>query len=260
MSMTSRVRVLGEVPWPVATELPIYQLPGWLDTLGLVAGITTRGEGFDLGWHSPDPTAQFSDRWRRLVDGLGGFQEVVQGYQTHGTAVRWHEPAGDPGWFRFEGTDGHATAASGVLLTITVADCVPVYLALPDQGPFALVHAGWRGASAGIVQVAVEKLVEQSGRPAADIVMHCGVGICGTCYEVGPEVLEAFGLRGDFPGPWSVDLRDQLWRQAEKLGLSDVTLSDRCSYCEPGLFYSHRREQGKAGRMVAFLGRPSIAG
>lgn len=260
--MTSGADILGETRWTGDESLPVYLVPGWQERLGLVAGITGRGtEGdFDLGWHGPGPVARFSVNWRKLVTALGQGSplEVVQGYQTHGTTVRWHEPLGDACWLRVDETDGHACDAAGVMLTVTVADCVPVYLALPD-GPFALVHAGWRGASSHILAAAVEKMVERSGRSASEIVMHCGVAICGNCYEVGHEVLEAFGLRGDFPGPWGVDLRRTLADQAEQLGLEDVTLSDRCTSCEPGAFYSHRGEQGKAGRMVAFLGRPAAA-
>ena len=44
--------------------------------------------------------------------------------------------------------------------------------------------------------------------------MHCGVGICGSCYEVGSEVVTGLGLPADGPGPWHVDLRERLAAQA----------------------------------------------
>ena len=66
----------------------------------------------------------------------------------------------------------------------------------------ARLRAAARRLSAGIVERGLELLGEQSGANATEVVMHCGVGVCGTCYEVGYEVLEAFGLRGDLPAPF----------------------------------------------------------
>ena len=110
--------------------------------------------------------------------------------QVHRPEVRWH---GDPGgWLLIEGVDGHATDAPGVLLTVTIADCVPVYLADPVGRRVALLHAGWRGLAAGILEAGVG-LLSSRGSSAADILMHCGVSICGNCYEVGSEVFAALG-------------------------------------------------------------------
>ena len=54
------------------------------------------------------------------------------------------------GWVQVEGIDGWVTTAPGVLLTVTVADCIPVYLAVPGKA-VALLHAGWRGTAGGIL-------------------------------------------------------------------------------------------------------------
>ncbi len=123
----------------------------------------------------------------------------------------------------------------------------------------ALLHAGWRGTAAGILERGAELLASRTDCSAADIVMHCGVGICGDCYEVGPEVLEGVGLRGDGRGPWKVDLRERLADQAARIGLGDVTSSSWCSAHHRPLFYSHRASAGTDGRMVAYLGIPAPA-
>ena len=86
--------------------------------------------------------------------------------------------------------------------------------------------------------------------------MHCGVGICGQCYEVGSEVVVGCGRPADGPGPWHLDLRDVLADQAAALGVRNVTLSSRCSAHERPTFYSHRASRGTDGRMVAYLGIP----
>ena len=86
--------------------------------------------------------------------------------------------------------------------------------------------------------------------------MHCGVAICGKCYEVGSEVFEAL----DLPPPEArdgrglLDLRAVLERQGRALGVSRVSTSDRCSAHDATDFFSHRASRGGDGRMVAYLG------
>jgi YfiH family protein len=191
-------------------------------------------------------------RWRAFRATFASrFPTVVLGHQVHGTDVRWHE-ALPPGWLVLEGVDGHATAQAGVLLTVTVADCIPIYLADLQTGAIALLHAGWRGSAGGILPRGVEALSSHAGANPRDIVMHCGVGICGKCYEVGPEVAEQYGRTGTI----RLDLRDALHRQAGELGIGEVTISAACSAEDRSHYFSHRASGGKDGRMVAYLGRP----
>jgi copper oxidase (laccase) domain-containing protein len=166
--------------------------------------------------------------------------------------VAWHERA--EGWLQVEGVDGHGTAAHGVLLTVTVADCIPVYLVDPHRRAVALLHAGWRGTAAGILSRGLALLAERAGTEPDDVVMHAGVGICGPCYEVGSEVVTGVGLPADGPGPWHVDLRERLAAQGRWLGIGEVTRSSWCSAHDRPRFYSHRASGGTDGRMVAYLG------
>jgi YfiH family protein len=238
--------------------VPRFALDEWQDRFGVAAGITARGDGpgrgFDLGLWTDAPVGDVMSRWRAFRAAEPGFGAVVLGNQVHRTEVAWHERA--DGWLQVEGVDGHATAAPGVLLTVTVADCIPVYLIAPAQRAVALLHAGWRGAAAGILERGVRLLSARAGCSPAEIVMHCGVGICGSCYEVGPEVLEGFGLRGDGRGPWQLDIRERLADQAAELGVGEVSRSSWCSAHHRPLFYSHRASAGTDGRMVAYLGFP----
>ena len=84
--------------------------------------------------------------------------------------------------------------------------------------------------------------------------MHCGVAICGTCYEVGSEVFEALELSPPADGRGLLDLRAVLERQGRALGVSRVSTSDRCSAHDAADFFSHRASGGADGRMVAYLG------
>jgi copper oxidase (laccase) domain-containing protein len=239
--------------------IPRYEVPGWSERFGLVAGISGRSGADDLdadfGLHSDRPVGPLMDRWRAFRDAMPEFPGSVLGYQVHGTAVRWQDGALD-GMLRVEDVDGHATATHGVLLTLTVADCIPVYLAAPAHGAVALLHAGWRGAAGGILTRGLDVLKERTGAAPADVVMHCGIGICGNCFEVGHEVLEAFGLRGDHPGKWAVDVRDQLLDEAAGAGVEEATSSEWCTMHDADHFYSHRASNGGPGRMVAYLGIP----
>jgi len=240
---------LAEIP-AGDPAVPRLELAEWAQRYGLVAGITTRP--LSLGLWSDEPVGQVIGRWRAFRAAFGArFPSIVLAHQVHGTDVHWHEslPAG---WLILDGIDGHATSEQGVLLTVTVADCIPMYLAVPKKGAIALVHAGWRGTADGILEQCVELLKWRSFAKASDIVMHCGVGICGACYEVGSEVAMRFGLTGTV----KLDLRAVLTRHARDLGIEEVTTSPWCSAEGRDRFLSHRASKGRDGRMAAYLGRP----
>ena len=240
------------LPGPV----PLYQLPPH-HLPGAVAGISGRGavpgRGFDLGLWSDAPVGEVMSRWRAFRRALPGFDAVVLGNQVHGVVV---ETIGaERGWIQLDGVDGWVTTAPGVLLAVTIADCIPVYLVVPQRG-VALLHAGWRGTAGGILPIGLERLLAVTGAVPGDVIMHCGVGICGPCYEVGSEVMTGCGLPAEGGGPWHVDLRGHLAATAESLGLGRVTLSAWCSAHDRHSFYSHRASRGADGRMVAYLGLP----
>jgi len=238
--------------------VPRMELSAWAERYGLVAGITTRGVGaapFSLGLWSDEPVGHVFTRWRALRAAFAArFPTLVLSHQVHGNVVQWHESLPE-GWLVLDGFDGHATNQQGTLLTVTVADCIPVYLAVPQKGAIALLHAGWRGAASGVLGRGVELLKWRGFAKSTDIVMHCGVGICGVCYEVGSEVATCFGLP-ESATPVPLDLRAILARQAHELGIEQVTISPACSAHNRDRFFSHRASGGRDGRMVAYLGRP----
>ena len=249
----SEVRLPGEVPR--------FEVPGWREQYGVVAGVTGRGEGpgrgFDLGLWTDAPVGEVMTRWRAFRKAEPGFEATVLGNQVHQTEVAWHERG--QGWIQLEGVDGHATRARGVLLTVTIADCIPIYIVDPVARAVALLHSGWRGTAGRILERGVELLHTAAGSRAADLLVHCGVGICGHCYEVGSEVMIGCGLRADGPGPWHADLRAIVAEQARALGVEKISTSQLCSAHDRPLFYSHRASGGQDGRMVAYLGIQPLA-
>jgi polyphenol oxidase len=248
------VRQIAEesVPGPV----PRFEIPGWRERHGVLAGITSRGSeeggrGFDLGLWSRQPVGEVMNRWSEFRRAISGFHAFILGNQIHGTEVRRLDQV--EGWVQVQGVDGWVTTTPGVLLSVTVADCVPVYLVAPGRG-VALLHAGWRGTAGGILDRGVKALTEASGATEAELTMHCGVGICGDCYEVGSEVMAGCRVPAPGDGPWHLDLRSVLTKRGLEIGLSEVTSSTWCSAHHRPLFYSHRASGGADGRMVAYVG------
>jgi len=237
--------------------VPRAELAEWRERFGLVAGLTVRGGngGFSLGLQTEEAVGQVMGRWRAFLHAVRpAFPAFQMARQVHSATVAWHEGVG-AGWHLAEEVDGHATAQRGLLLGVTIADCVPVYLAARDGGAFALLHAGWRGIAAGILERGVGLLASRCGVKPGDVAIHLGVGICGGCYEVGPEVVHAIeGRRAG--GPTGLDLRDALSARAARLGLRGITRSPHCTACSRDRFFSHRGSAGHDGRMVAYLGRP----
>lgn len=259
MGQPLRVRrsELIEAPVP-ASAVPRAELDEWRDRLGLVAGITERGaDGFSLALRSPVETAlRTAQRFRVFRDAMQpAFHALQMSNQVHGTHVLRHEAVG-PGLHVADDADAHVTDQEGLLLAVSVADCIPVYLAARGGASFALLHAGWRGIAAGVLEAGIEALCRVARVGPSDVIAHFGVAICGDCYEVGPEVLLAVEGR-TARSPARLDLRAALVRRAERAGLLEISVSPLCTSCDADRFFSHRASGGGGERQLAYLGRPA---
>lgn len=242
------VRTVREVRSP--GKIPLYRQPEWERAYPwLIQATTGRGEdssdGFDLGLFGDAPVGPVLERWGLVREALGT-QRAVHSRQVHGRNISGHEDA-SPGLLVLDGYDAHWTARAGILLTVSVADCVPIFLVDPGRRRVALLHGGWRGTAAGILARGIEAL----GGDPADLKLHLGPAICGRCYEVGPEVHAALGLpRPDGKRP--VDVRAVQAIQAIQAGIpaSSITLSEHCTLCGGG-FFSHRA--GSSSRQMGVL-------
>lgn len=237
-------------------RIPALVHPGWASSFPwLVQGTTTRGapgNAFDLGLFSGgSPKQVVHKNWGRLL-AMTAMTSAVHAHQVHGADVLVHESS-RPGLHLVEPCDGHATAQPGVLLAVTTADCVPVSIVAPKTRTIALLHAGWRGVAAGVLERGLAVLSDLSGAPTAALRLHLGPAICGTCYEVGPEVFEALGERRP-RGPMPLDLRAVLAGRAVALGLDPVgvTVSEHCTRCTGSGLFSYR--EGDRSRQVGYLG------
>jgi len=212
------------------------ELPG-----GGRALFTTRLDG-NLSTGAGVDHAHGLDRRAELCGRLG-LRWLCSSRQVHGTAVHVVEritgTAGEPVAID---ADGHATATPGLGVTVLAADCLPV--ALGCDGAVAMLHAGWRGLAAGVLEHGVGVLRELGGdeTPIAAVVGP-GAGVC--CYEVGGEVQNAFA--GAHAHGRRVDLRAIADERLRAAGIADVRHVNACTICDER-FFSYRREGARAGR------------
>jgi polyphenol oxidase len=174
------------------------------------------------------------------------------------------------------------------VVSVQAADCVPLLIADRRLGVVAAAHAGWRGLANGVPRVVVERLTSAYGSRPADLVAAIGPSVGACCYEVGPDVRQAFddagferaSLDGWFlPSPVRLEAnppmpglrterRDGYWffdgwasarEQLREAGLDDahVFSAGLCTASHPDVLCSYRRDGAAAGRIAGAI-RPSL--
>jgi YfiH family protein len=222
-----------------STELR-FELPGGGEAL-----FTARAEG-NLSSVAGDGAAD-AERARELLRTHIGAERLVRGYQVHGAVVQRVEALPHPATTLAE-ADGQATALCAAGMMVLTADCLPV--ALGSASAVAMVHAGWRGLAAGVLQSGVDALRLLSGEGEIVAVIGPGAGRC--CYEVGPEVHAIFGEAPPVEG--RIDLRAIARVRLLAAGVTRVREVGACTICDER-FFSHRREGARAGRQAGVAWR-----
>ncbi len=240
---------------------------------GVTAFSTTRGEvdrrsaysGVNLCDYVGDDALRVLDARLMLAMQLGiDLDDLVMPRQTHSCRVAVVDEAFrtmdiDKQEAALEGVDALVTSLTGVVIGVNTADCVPIVLADEQAGVIAVAHAGWRGTAGRIAGKVVEAMCRQGAR-ADRIQAAMGPSICQECFEVGDEVVEAFGQaqfaldaivkRNPATGKAHIDLRAA--NEAVLIGAGvaaeHISLSQHCSCCEQDRFFSARRLGIKSGR------------
>ena len=169
-----------------------------------------------------------------------------------------------------EGCDGAVTDNPRVVLTVQTADCVPIFIYDPRRPAIGLLHAGWRGAQGGILENGIDLMHRRYGAEPSDLQVWLGPAIGPCCYEVGPEVAEAFQARqqagavvggnwlveGEREGKWQLDLHGYLKAVLVHRGVSvhRIERMSDCTACRSDQFFSFRARPSEKGRMLSFLG------
>jgi polyphenol oxidase len=231
-----------------------------------IGGISTAPfESLNLGVLTDDPNEAVVENRRRLAAALNlDPARVPIGLQVHAGDLAFHAGPQEPSPFAEPGSeipkvDGHVVREPGLAPLVFVADCLP--LALSGPGGVAMLHCGWRGLAAGIVAAGAEAV------DATDAAIGPGIGPC--CYEVGPDVLDAFTQLGDgithaADGPKSgayvpklarrrLDLPEVTRRLLRAAGVKRIESAGLCTSCESELFFSHRRDAGRTGRQAGLV-------
>jgi hypothetical protein len=169
------------------------------------------------------------------------------------------------------GWDALVTDQPGIMVAVRTADCVPILMHDPKRRVVAAVHAGWRGAVAGIVPKTLALLESRFGSCLEHVQISIGPSAGACCYEVDEPVLDR--LCQGFPH-WSkvvrtrrdrkvhLDLKALVKEQAMVLGAApkSITTVNLCTICHRDLFFSYRREGKVNGTMVSAIGLPMRRG
>ncbi|MFS0727620.1 peptidoglycan editing factor PgeF [Paenibacillus sp. 1P07SE] len=266
----------------------LYLLTAWMDNHpGLTAGFTGRHGGvsgqhwqsLNVGLHVGDePTLVVRNR-ELVTEAIGWAAESwTSSEQVHGNAVH-HVSAAERGRGRSSREDALAdcdavvTAEKGVLLTSLYADCVPLYFHDPRREVIALAHAGWKGTVLEIASATVREMSEKYGSKPEDVRAAIGPSIGSCCYEVDePVISRAMPLIEELTkqpgsdrsvmvtpsskGKARLNLKEINRQIMIKAGIlpMNIELSTRCTGCRTDLFFSHRMEGGKTGRMASWIG------
>jgi len=248
-------RHVGEVCW---VPLP----GGWPD--GVSGGLSCRRGGvspapqdsLNVGTRVGDDPAHVAENLARLARATGApLSRAARLPLRHGAEV--HVVAqgglGAPG-------DALVTCVPGLPLALTMADCYPVFFA-GDRPGVALAHAGWRGARAGVASTTLRALAAALDCGPSALRAWVGPGIGPCCYDLPEEDAHRFPPRFRSPasrdpdGRQAIDLPSFLEAELLTAGLPPERLSVArlCTACRSDLFYSHRRDGGRTGRMLAWI-------
>ena len=204
-----------------------------------------------------DPTRVAANR-DRFAAACGGAPVFLR--QVHGTRVVRLDAADAGPDAPVHEADASVTTESGIACTVQVADCLPVLFAAPDGRGVAAAHAGWRGLSAGVLEATVAALGEAAGCRPGEIDAWLGVCIGPEAFEVGADVLAAFGAPLDRtggrrfvptqPGKWLADLAGLARDRLMAAGVERVSAAEGCACLDASRFFSYRRDR-VSGRMAA---------
>lgn len=205
-----------------------------------------------------DDPAAIHENQRRFAGWLEGAQPVYLD-QVHGTQVvrltRADLAPGRP----FQQADASFTTDRGMACTVLVADCLPVLLAAPGGRGVAAAHAGWRGLAGGVLEATLAALCEAAECTPPEVCAWLGACIGPRAFEVGADVREAFGAEaaahfcpGLASGKWWADLPALARERLHRAGVSAVAGGQWCTYSDPALFFSFRRDR-VTGRHAAAI-------
>ncbi|MEM6683481.1 MAG: peptidoglycan editing factor PgeF [Pseudomonadota bacterium] len=207
---------------------------------GIQHGFFTRQGGVSIGLYkslnvgrgSDDAADNVARNRQRVADALGA-QSLKTVYQVHSALVV--DSADEP-----SNADGIVSTKAGEAVAVLTADCVPVLLAAVDGSRVAAVHAGWKGATGGILGAAVAHF------KGVEVAAAVGPAIAQASYQVGQDVFDAaarpaFFKPDDTPKTYRFDLPGLVAAALQEVGVRHIDVLHEDTYAQPERFFSYRR-------------------
>jgi YfiH family protein len=230
---------------------------------GLVHGITTREGGVSSGrcaslnvsYSVGDAARNVDENLNRVASAFDTSRELLfSAYQVHGRAVTVVDDGSvaNPR----PRCDALVSRSREKTLMLRYADCTPVLLVDPARRAVGAVHAGWRGSAERAAAAAVEAMTDVFGTRPGDLLAGIGPAIGPCCYQVGREVVDAFGDRSELISEGRLDLWSANRLALEEAGVpsDQIELAGICTRCASDRFFSHRANGGQpAGRFAALI-------
>ena len=251
-----------------------FMQPAWAEQADLAAGFTTRNGGssrppynsLNLGFGSGDQQSQVEAN-RAVVARSFGLEPhlLLTVKQVHGSEILViDQPNPEVSHFQRVESDAIITNQRNILLGILVADCFPVILYDRSKHVAAVIHLGWRGTAAGLLERTVIAMREIFDCQAVDISAAIGPGIAAHNYEVDRPVRDLFRQgTGHWQriatevrlGHWQLDLQKSIALQLDAAGIDRAAIDTvaECTCCHKETFFSYRRDKGKTGRQMGFV-------
>lgn len=220
------------------------------------AALTLRAAG-DMAGGDQAAITRRDEIFREYCRGISRWSHsYILPHQVHKRRVRIVRPRTDHS--RLHATDGLLSNSTLHSLAVVVADCLPIYIAVPTHGIIGLLHSGRR--STGILGRALTLLRRRYHIAASDVHLLFGPAIASCCYEVGREVADPYRARWgegavvERDGRYYLDLVCANQRIAESAGAVQVSVVEGCTHCDTR-YHSHRRRDTAGGeqRMMALI-------
>jgi polyphenol oxidase len=267
-------------------QLLLFYIDSWQKQFtNLKVGFSSRLGGvssapfhsLNCGLHVSDAPEDVINNRERLADAVGlPIESWVYAEQVHGKEVIWLTSNDRGKGIRsresaIQAKDAFITQNKNLCIAALFADCVPLYFYDPVHQVIGLAHAGWKGTVQEIAAVTITNMQQYFDSKPDEIRVAIGpsIGIC--CFEVDEVVMikvwelysrDMMWKDGDKPlfqektnGKFMLNLQEMNRQIMIKAGIlpSHIEVTQLCTSCHTDLFFSHRKENGKTGRMAAWI-------
>ncbi len=262
--------------WEEQKGMKYLTIPHWREQ-GAVALFSSRQGGvsdkpydsLNLALHVGDEKKRVLENRSRLLSLFNSSIEKMVGCeQVHGNRVMVVGPQyAGRGSASLETAvkdcDALVTSTPDLILSTYYADCIPLYFFDPVNKAVGLAHSGWKGTMQRTACACLETMIQTFDSRPQEVEVFIGPGIGSCCFKISRDLISQVNLSfGDFDGiineydnfcTWDLKRTNRLMLQQCGIKSENIYDCQLCTSCNPGDFYSYRRDQGFTGRMGAFI-------